>query len=88
MNTQLSEGLEVWKAGEFERHVQRYISANHDPSAKENGWPRAQFVEINAPLVHGPNTMSWRRFNKAMGVDPQFLHPTALISRVVRAPAA
>jgi hypothetical protein len=67
MNTQLSEGIKVWKAGEFERHVQRYLAEDHNPASPENC--RKLSAELSGP-TRAPRTtgISFNRFANAIGV--------------------
>jgi len=83
MNTQLSEGIKVWKAGEFARFVQREIDRDHNPDSPANRWQPS--TERTAPVAVGVQpkvgTFSWRQFNLFMGVNPTFRHDIALIDR-------
>jgi hypothetical protein len=82
MHTQLSEQMQTWKAGEFERHVQRYIAANHDPSAPANRWqPSTERTAPTGTHHRAEGDLSWRKFNGFCGVNPTFRHDVALTGR-------
>jgi len=63
MNTQLSEGIKVWKAGEFARFVQREIDRDHNPDSPANRWQRAR--NARHPWLWSTTEgreFSWRQF--------------------------
>jgi hypothetical protein len=87
MNTQLKEGIERWKAGEFERMLQRYVSQNHDPSAPEN---QRQLKEHNdgnnmPPHRQSARQMSWHQYARSMGVPVGIVVPVRIRDEVRRA---
>jgi hypothetical protein len=80
VNAQLSEQLQEWKSKEWERIVRRYCESNHDPSAPENKSQLPPAVEKPGIKVRS-GQMSWRSFNRYLGVDKNFQHPVELIGR-------
>jgi len=82
MNTQLHDGIKVWKDGEFERHVRRYISADHNPANPTNGWQAS--VERTSPGTGAQGKIgifNSSQLNIYMGVATSFRHDFALGSR-------
>jgi hypothetical protein len=79
MNAQLVEGLKRWKAGEFERHVQRYVDSDHNPDSLENRRRIPEYFSqpTRPPMKDGDeqvvrprakNTFSWKYWCSAMGL--------------------
>jgi hypothetical protein len=81
MNDQLTEQLQEWNPKEWERHLRRYVEANHNPDAPENRIhlrPALEKPGANSPRA---GNMSWRFFNRAMGVETNYTHPLELSRR-------